>query len=397
MERNRPQLSCADPALASGAASRPAAELRRLNVFEPDFGIEEEQALVAVLRSGWVAMGPQVEAFERRFADLVGTQHAVAVSSCTAALHLTQVALGIGRGDEVIVPSLTFSATANSALVTGATPVFADIASADDWTLDPADAARRITPRTKAVIAVHYGGHPADMAALGTVCRDAGVTLIEDACHGLGGSLDGRAMGALGAAGCFSFYSNKVITTGEGGMVTTDDADLALHIAKLRSHGMTATAIDRVRGAFDYEVTEAGFNYRLDDLRAAVGLAQVDRLAVKLARRRDLVRLYCARLASIPGLSVPNFGGRGEPANYLMTVLLDGGDREAVRRRLQERGIQTSVHYHPVHLFAHYRHVAERLPITESVAARTITLPLYPRLQESDVDYVAAALQDAIG
>ncbi len=370
---------------------------RPLHMFEPDLGDAEEQAVVAVLRSGWVAMGPKVEAFEERFAALTGSGHAVAVGSCTAALHLTNLALDIGPGDDVIVPSLTFAATANAVHMTGATPVFADVVGPDDWTISADDVARKLTDRTRAVIAMHYAGHAADMDRLAAVCQKADVDLIEDACHGLGGQLGDRALGAIGRAGCFSFYSNKLITTGEGGMVTTDDQALAERIKRLRSHGMTATAIDRVRGAMIYDVTEPGLNYRLDDLRAALGLAQLDRINDKLARRHELVARYESRLAVMDGVATPDCGRRGRSAHYLMPVRLTQADRDAVRRRLQADGIQTSVHYRPVHQFAHYRDQATPLPLTEDIGAKTLSLPLYPSMTLDQVDRVCDALAEAAG
>jgi len=321
----------------------------------------------------------------------------VALNSCTAALHLANVGFGIGPGDEVIVPSLTFAATANAVFATGAGPVFADVVGKHDWTIDPEDVARKITPRTKAVCVMHYAGYPCDMAALARLCADAGVILFEDAAHGLGGTLDGRGLGTLSRAGCYSFYSNKIITTAEGGMIVTDDPDLALRYRRLRSHGMTATAVDRARGSLGYDIVEAGFNYRLDDIRAALGRVQMTRLDPSLARRRVLVAAYAERLAAIDGVSLPNYGGRGEPAHYILPILVERGDRDAIRRRMNDLGVQTSFHYPPVHRFRHYTDQgAIDLPWTEWVTDRSITLPLYPELTLDEVDFVVDVLRKSI-
>lgn len=361
-------------------------------LFKPDFGQQEEERVLEVLRSGWIAMGPQCESLEKKFAEIVGADYAIALNSCTAALHLANHLFDTKPGDEVIVPSLTFAATANAVIFTGATPVFADIAGPDDWTISPADIARRITPKTRAVVVMHFAGFPCDMAAIAQICEEANLALIEDACHGLGGSLDGKAMGSLGDIGCFSFYSNKIITTGEGGMLVTNRGDLAERARLLRSHGMTATAVDRMRGSSGYDITEVGYNYRLDDLRAALGLAQIDRLPDSIARRLAIVRHYRTRLSEIPGLRIPEHGGRGQPAHYILPVLVESAGRDRVRNELEAAGVQTSVHYPPVHGFAHYREMASSLPNTEWVAERTLTLPLYPSLEESQVDYVCDTL-----
>jgi len=365
--------------------------------FTPDVGDAEKKALQDVIDSGWVTKGPRVEELESRFAEFLGTRHAVALSSGTAALHLASVCLDLGPGDEVIVPSLTFVATANAVRYTGATPVFADVRGIEDWTLCPEQVEASIGPRTRAVIEMHYGGFPCDHERLQAVCEGHGLHLIEDACHGLGGSLDGRAMGALGEVGCFSFYSNKVMTTGEGGMLATDDDRIADRARRLRSHGMSSTAIDRVRGSLAYTVTELGYNYRLDDLRAALGLVQLDKLPGSLVRRREVVDHYRCRLEGMSGLRVPLHGSRGEPAYHLFPICLDAGiDRDAVRTRLEVAGIQTSVHFPPVHLLGPYRCDTVELLQTERIAAQVICLPLYPALTFEQVDQVCDELASAL-
>ncbi|MFC1706636.1 DegT/DnrJ/EryC1/StrS family aminotransferase [Planctomycetota bacterium] len=369
----------------------------RVPFFVPDMDGAEKAALAEVIDSGWISMGPRVRELEDRFANLIGREFAVAVSSCTAALHLAAITLDLGPGDEVIVPSFTFVSTANAVHFTGATPVFADIKGPDDWTLDPTDVAGKVTERTRAVVAMHYAGYPCDMEGLDAVCRAHGLTLLEDACHGLGGSLGGRAMGALSKGGCFSFYSNKVITTAEGGMLTTDDESIATRARRLRAHGMTRTSLDAARGTMGYDVLEVGYNYRLDELRAAMGLVQLDRLPRAIERRRILVDAYRARLADIRGVSCPRHGERGEPACYLLPVLLESADRDALRKRLLTAGVETSMHYPPVHRFMHYRALTPAdLPVTDWVAARAVTLPLYPSMSHEQVDYVCDSLVQAV-
>jgi dTDP-4-amino-4,6-dideoxygalactose transaminase len=224
-----------------------------------------------------------------------------------------------------------------------------------------------------------------------------GLPVIEDACHGLGGSLDNRSMGAIGALGCFSFYSNKVMTTGEGGLLITDNTAFAERARRLRSHGMTANAIHRIRGAQGYDITEIGFNYRLDDIRAAVGVAQVGRLDASLAARHRLVARYRKNLDALKGIKVPRHGNRGEPAHYIFPVIVDEGiNRDAVRQEMNARGVQTSIHYQPVHLFSHYKSADEKLPVTESVAARAISLPLYPSMGDEAIDLVSTVLAESI-
>ena len=374
--------------------------LWRIPLADIDLGPEEEAAVLDVLRRKWLTMGGVTAAFESDFAALTGAAHALAVTNCTAALHLAGLALGWGPGDEVIVPSLTFVATANAVRYTGATPVFADITSADDLSLSPADVAARITPRTRAIIVVHYGGYPADMPALLALAERLGLDVVEDVAHAPGAALDGRALGLWGRIGCFSFFSNKNMTTGEGGMVTTDDDTLAERLRLLRSHGMTTLTWDRHHGhAFSYDVVAPGYNYRIDEVRAAIGRAQLGKLPANNARRWALDGHYRSILpAAVPELGMPFTQARGESAYHLRPVLLPpGADRARFMAEMKARGIQTSIHYPPVHHFSYYhRDDGPTLPVTESVAAREVTLPLYPGMTPGDVETVAAAAAEAL-
>jgi dTDP-4-amino-4,6-dideoxygalactose transaminase len=362
---------------------------------------EIERAVLDVVRSGWWSMGARVAEFEREFADFCGARHAFAVANGTAALHLALLATGCGAGDEVLVPSLNFVAAANTIGQTGATAVFCDIGGVDDLTVSPEDLERAVTPATKAIVVMHYGGNPCHMGAILEVAERHGLHVVEDAAHAPGAVWRGRMCGTIGDVGCFSFFSNKNLPVGEGGMVVTDDEELAERIRLLRSHGMTTLTWDRHRGhAHSYDVVEQGFNYRLDEFRAALGLVQLRRLQGANTARERLVGLYRDALDGERGLRMPF--GRADAgvrsAHHLAVVVLPRHlRRDDVRAQLAERRIQTSVHYPPIHTFSHYRQLkAQRaLPATEDVASRLVTLPLYPTLSDDDVSLVASALLEA--
>jgi dTDP-4-amino-4,6-dideoxygalactose transaminase len=357
---------------------------------------ERERAAVDdVLSGGWLSMGPVTEEFETAFSEHV-PGHAVAVTNGTAALHLAAATLGIGPGDEVICPTLTFVASAAAMAQTGATVRLADSTSTDDFSIDPAEVERLVTPRTKAVVVVHYGGAPVDMEAVKSAAGRHGLLVIEDAAHALGSELNGTPCGSLGDAGCFSFFPNKNVTTGEGGMVVFQDEDAAARARLLRSHGMTTLTWDRHRGhASEYDVVELGFNYRLDELRAALGIVQLTRLHELNETRSALAAQYRETLQG-RGFVVPTLGGRGISAHHLAVALAPSfEERERARERLRERRIQTSVHYPPIHRFSRYRRERESLPIAEEIADRIVTLPLHPRLNPSHVDEVCSALLEA--
>jgi len=364
-----------------------------------DYGPEEEEAVLNVLRSRWLTMGGVTGEFEARFAALTGSKYAFAVSNATQALHLACLALGVGPGDEVIVPSLTFVATANAVLYTGAEVRFADIIGPDDLTIDPAEIERLITPRTKTVIVMHYAGYPCRMPEIMDIAGRHGIAVIEDAAHAPGAFLDGRALGSWGKIGCFSFFSNKNLSTGEGGMLVTDDDALAGKVRLQRSHGMTSLTYDRHKGhAFSYDVVDLGFNDRIDEIRAALGVAQLAKLARNNARRADLTRAYWQALAPL-GLGLPfSTTMLGQPAHHIFPILLPPGvDRQAFMERLRDAGVQSSIHYRPVHTFSYYRdrYGVQGLPRTEDAAAREVTLPLYPTMGEERVKMVVEAAKSA--
>jgi dTDP-4-amino-4,6-dideoxygalactose transaminase len=369
-----------------------------------DIVVDDElaDAVLETVRSGWWSMGPRVEEFEREFAAFCDSPYAVAVANGTASLHLALLAVGCGPGDEVIVPSLNFVAAANAIVHTGAEPVFCDIIGADELNLDPGDVAAAVTPRTKAVLALHYAGYPCAMDAIAEIADLHGLVVLEDAAHAPGASFHGRICGTLGQAGCFSFFSNKNLPVGEGGMIVTGDEELAKQLRLLRSHGMTTLTWDRHRGhASGYDVVLAGFNYRLDEVRAAVGLVQLSRLIEENEARARIAGRYREALDGVDGLTMP-FGdrdrGRVSSHHLAVVVLPDAIDRDRVRAALEERRIQTSVHYPPIHSFTQYRSLGQRrrLPRTDALATRILTLPLYGGLSDEQVDYVIEALLGAV-
>ena len=324
----------------------------------------------------------------------------MAVTNCTAALHLAIEALGIGPGDEVIVPSLTFVATVNCIGAAGATPVFADITSLEDFSVDPGHVRRLIGPRTKAIMAMHFAGFPCDMDALVCLAREHNLALVEDAAHAPDTRYNGRCAGTFGDIGCFSFYANKNIACGEGGLLVTNRDDIAARVRLMRSHGMTTLSFDRARGhATGYDVIARGYNLRLDDIRAALALVQFGKLQADTARRTALRQQYVERLRSIKGICVPYASCPHQSSHHILPVLLkDGGAerRAAVREELARRGIQTSVHYPAAHRFSIYQSAGVTLPTTEHVTDHVITLPLYATLTEPMVGEVVQALAESL-
>lgn len=373
----------------------------RIPLSDLAYGRSEEKAAIRVLRGRWLSMGPEVEAFEQEFASFVGSEHAVAVASGTAALHLSFLALGLGRGDEIIQPAINFVAAANMTLAAGATPVFADIVGFEEPTLDPDSVRRVMTPRTRAVIAMHYGGYPARMDELESICRERHLYLIEDACHAVGAHyrsrirLEERMVGALGDIACFSFFSNKNLAVGEGGMVTTSSEDLARRVARLRSHGMTTLTWDRHRGhANSYDVDVHGYNYRLDEMRAAIGRVQLRKLKQNNRRRNELTAAYRRELNGMPGWTFAFGDYSGDSSCHLAVVVApDRSARDGVVQRLKSAGIQSSLHYPFLPHFTAFRsYRSAGLDRSIAFAERSVTLPLFPAMKESEVEQICALL-----
>ncbi len=374
----------------------------KVPLFEPDLGQAEIDALADVIRSKWLTMGDLTKRFESTFAEFTGSRHAVAMNSCTAALHVALQCLDIKPGDEVICPSLAFVATANAVLYCGATPVFADVESLDDWNISSRTIQAVVSDRTRAIIVVHYGGYPCEMPAIMDFARSRGLAVIEDVAHAPGGKLDGVAMGAWGDAGCFSFFSNKNMTTGEGGMLTTDRADIAERAGRIRSHGMTTLTLDRDRGhAFGYDVLELGYNYRMGELNAAVGLVQLGELPARNRRRHAVAERYRRNLGECDGLGLPFLMARGEVTYHLFPVMLPAGcARLPVMQRMRDEGVQTSIHYRPIDTFTSYRKAGlgpkNHLAHTHVIGERVLTLPIFPSMTPDQVDHVSATLNRAM-
>jgi dTDP-4-amino-4,6-dideoxygalactose transaminase len=361
---------------------------------------EEDIAAIAdVYRSGWLSMGPQTEALEREFAAYAGARHALAVANGTAALHLICAGADLGLGDEVVVPSMTFVATVNAVAYTNATPVFADIAGLSEPWLSPATVEAALSERTKAIMAMPYGGHPGRTEELAALARERGLVLLEDAAHAAGSWLGERHLGTFGLAGAFSFFSNKNLAVGEGGMVVTDDDQVAARMRLLRSHGMTTLTWDRHRGhASAYDVVDLGFNYRIDEPRAALARRRLARLTGENVRRAEIDTRYRELLAGVGGLTpalAPVPGAR--LAHHLFVIVLDDEiDRDGFREALAARGVQTSVHYPPAHRFSIYAGAGE-LPVTDRYGAHAVTLPMFATMTLEQQDEVVEGVRAALG
>jgi dTDP-4-amino-4,6-dideoxygalactose transaminase len=373
----------------------------KVQLFKLNYDEREIQAVTETLRSGWITMGQRTLDFEAAFARELGEgAQCLAVSNGTAALHMAVLALGIKPGDEVIVPALTFIADINVVSMASGVPVLADVTSLGDWAMDPGDIERKITPRTKAILIVHYAGYACDMDAISAVCRRHNLPLIEDCAHAPGGEYRGRKLGTFGEVSAWSFFTNKNLSVGEGGMVATRDGAFFQKCKNLRSHGMTVASFDRMKGrAATYDVIEAGLNYRLDEMRSALGLVQLGKLGDSNRRRQALTARYFARLDKMPRLSIPfRHFGRGTPTWHIMPILLDEGvDRQKVIDGLRDAGVQSSVHYPAIQEFTAYRDCLGEVPLAREISRRELTLPLYPTLMDAEVDLVCDTLEEVLG
>lgn len=374
----------------------------QIPLFDLNYNEEENKAVLDVLNSKWVSSGPKCVELEKRFADMLGVKYALTVSNCTAALHLAVLCMDIEPGDEVITPSLTFVATANVIRYAGGVPVFCDIVSENNLCIDPEKLEALITPRTKAVIVMHYGGFACDMDRILSITKKYNLKLIEDACHGPMSEYKGRKLGTIGEAGCFSFFSNKNISTGEGGVFVTNDRAVYEKAKLMRSHGMTTMSYERAVGhSTSYDVVELGYNYRFNDILAGIGLVQLERkLLPDIERRNHIRNLYIKLLENEERLVIP-FKEYGDiTASYIFALVLRNGDaekRDFIRSYLKEKGVQTSIHYPPVHRFKIYQNYKkDDLPITDYVADNEFTLPMYGALADDEVRYICKIIEEGL-
>ena len=364
---------------------------------------EDIRAVTDVMHSGWITTGPKVHEFEKEFASYLGAKHAVAVNSGTAALHLGLKAVGVGPGDEVVLPAMTFAATAEVVTYLGAEPVLVD-SLAGTMNFDVSRVERAITPRTKAIIPVHFGGHPCDMNRLLAIAKDRRISLIEDAAHALPAGYRGRTVGTIGDITCFSFYATKSITTGEGGMATTENQMYAERMRVLSLHGMNKDAWNRydAKGSWRYDIREAGYKYNLSDLQAALGLSQLRKCDAMWRRRAKIAARYSRVLAGMDAFQVPRASSHVQHAWHLFVILINTAilqiGRDQVIEELRKRKIGTSVHFMPLHLHSYYQrewgYRRGDFPVAERYFERCISLPIYPGMSDENVDRVVDALAE---
>lgn len=372
----------------------------KIPLFKLNFGQEEIDAVTETIKSKWISTGPKCEELENQFVEMFNVKHAISLSNCTDALHLAMIVNGVSAGDEVICPSLTFAASVNSIRYVGAIPVFCDIEGLDNMNISPIEIEKLITPKTKAIVVVHMAGFPADMDAIMAIAQKHNLKIIEDACHGPLSEYKGKKLGTIGSVGCFSFFSNKNISTGEGGMMITNDDEIAKRCRLLRSHGMTTMSYQRAKGhATSYDIVDLGFNFRLDDIRASIGVVQMNKLRPDLEARVKVRATYLEQLASLDQVIVPFLDNKEFVSNYIMPIVLKDSTvekRDSIRDFLHSKGIQTSNHYPAIHRFSVYKDYPANLPITEYVCDNEITLPMYAALSEDEIKYIVETLKKGI-
>lgn len=372
----------------------------KIPLFKLNFGEEEIKAVTNTIRSQWISTGPKCEELEQMFVKMFNVNYAISMSNCTNVLHLANVLCEIKPGDEVICPSLTFAASVNSIKYVGATPVFADIVGPEHLNIDPADIENKISDKTKAIVVVHMAGFPAKMDAIMDIAYKYNLKVIEDACHGPLSEYKGKKLGTIGDIGCFSFFSNKNISTGEGGMLITNNEKLAERTRLLRSHGMTTMSYQRASGhATSYDIVDLGYNYRMDDIRASIGIEQLLKLKLDLDKRTLVRKKYLNLLSEIDGIIIPFDDNTEFVSNYIMPVVLKNSStekRDYVRDQMHAAGIQTSVHYPAIHKFSIYQNHKATLPQTEYVTENEITLPMFAFLTDSEIEFIVSSLESAI-
>jgi len=372
----------------------------RIPLFKLNFDNKEQEAVLETIRSGWISMGPKVIEFENKFASMLDVNHASAFSNCTTALHTAMKLCDIKEFDEVICPSLTFVATINAIRYVNAVPVFADIRNSEDLTIDPDDIERKITSKTKAIVVMHFGGFACDMDAIMSIANKYKLKVIEDACHGPLSEYKGKKLGTIGDVGCFSFFSNKNLSTGEGGMLVTDNVNYFEKAKLLRSHGMTSLSYERSKGhSTNYDVIDLGYNYRMDDIRASIGVVQLNKLKDDLIKRAVVRQSYINKLNGIDDIIIPFKNYFEFSSNYIFPIVLKNSNqekREMLRNKIHSAGIQTSVHYPSVHAFSIYKDEKLSLPKTEYVSDCEISLPMHSQLTEDDITYICKVLINSL-
>ncbi len=375
----------------------------KVQLFELDFDNQEKLAIEKVLNSKWLAMGENVSEFEKNFEHFLGENiNCNALSSCTAALHSSLIALDISNGDEVIIPSLTFISAPNVVTQLGAKPILSDCKSLDHWNVSIENVEKLITSKTKAIMVVHYSGVPcSDIDEIKSLCESKNIKLIEDVAHAPGAEINGQKCGTFGDIGCFSFYSNKNISVGEGGMTSTSNIDLHKKIKAIRAHGMNSVALDRHKGrSFSYDITQVGLNYRIDELRAAIGLVQLEKLNANNLKRKKNYDYYVKKLDTLD-VKIPflNEAQSSTFSYHIMPILLPSNiNRNEIVQKLKNDGIQSSMHYPPFWNFSSYKNFfkPENTPVTDTICQRQLTLPLFPNMKFEDIDTVVDSLESAI-
>ena len=372
----------------------------KIPLFNLNFDEREAQAAYETIKSGWISTGPKNAELEQMFVDMWKVKYAVSMSNCTDSLHVCCMVCGFGPGDEVIVPSLTFAASCNCIRYVGATPVFADIVGPNHINIDPKDIEAKITPRTKGIVVVHMAGFPADMDAIMEIARKHNLKVIEDACHGPLSEYKGKKLGTIGDCASFSFFSNKNISTGEGGMFITNNEEMAKKARLIRSHGMSTMSYQRASGhATEYDITCLGYNFRMDDIRAAIAIEQLKKLPKDLETRVAVRKRYVERLIKNQRIAVPFADCKEFTSNYIFPIVILNSTKEkrnALREYIHAAGIQASVHYPAAHLFTTYKELGAKLPQTEYVTDNEITLPMYAALTLNLVDEICQVLTDGI-
>lgn len=372
----------------------------KIPLFDLNFDAKEGQAALDVIQSKWISTGPKTAEFEEKFASMLGSKHAIALSNCTVALHLALKLVGVESGDEVICPSLTFVATCNAIRYVDAIPVFADIVSLEQPVINPEDIRSKITSKTKAIIVMHYGGFSCDMDAIMSIAAEHNIKVIEDACHAPFSVYKGNKLGTIGDVGCFSFFSNKNISTGEGGMLVTNNDAYASRTKLLRSHGMTSMSYERAKGhSTSYDVVELGYNYRMDDIHSAIGIVQLDKIKDDLDKRAEVRLKYIETLKDVSDVIIPFENYNEFSSNYIFPIVIKNTNaelRDDIRNKLAEVGIQTSMHYPAVHRFLIYKDYYTDLPITDLMVSSMITLPMYAKLTNQEIEFIAETLKNIL-